>query len=407
MSALVLLLGCDAALLALSLVAIVVAKSRNGGVFIYGAAFAICSALLAGGGIHLLGRHAPEGLTLPIGLPWIGANFRLDALSAFFVDGGQSRRRRGEPLRARLRAPRARSRARAAVLSGVSGRHESRAARGRRLHLPVVVGVHVARLLGAGDGASPRIRQPARGLRLYRHGELRHAVRCCSRSVCSPERAAPIRSRRCARRARRREWPPWRLVLALAGAGSKAGLAPLHVWLPLAHPAAPSHVSALMSGVMTKVAIYAFIRIVFDLAGPADWRWSVPVLAIGAATGLIGVAERADADRSQARARLLDDREHRPRLHRSGPRARLQGERHGRRGGAGDDGGAVSFAQSRVVQEPAVSRRGRGADRRPGSGEWIGSAACSTACRRRASSCSSAAPRFQRCRRSTASFPSG
>ena len=85
MSALVLLLGCDAALLALSLVAIVVAKSRNGGVFIYGAAFAICSALLAGGGIHLLGRHAPEGLTLPIGLPWIGANFRLDALSAFFV----------------------------------------------------------------------------------------------------------------------------------------------------------------------------------------------------------------------------------------------------------------------------------------------------------------------------------
>jgi hydrogenase-4 component B len=44
------------------------------------------------------------------------------------------------------------------------------------------------------------------------------------------------------------------LILALIGAGSKAGLVPLHVWLPLAHPAAPSHVSALMSGVMTKVA---------------------------------------------------------------------------------------------------------------------------------------------------------
>src|SRR5262249_15847422 len=53
------------------------------------------------------------------------------------------------------------------------------------------------------------------------------------------------------------------LLLALFGAGSKAGLVPLHVWLPLAHPAAPSHVSALMSGVMTKVAVYGFVRIVF------------------------------------------------------------------------------------------------------------------------------------------------
>ena len=53
----------------------------------------------------------------------------------------------------------------------------------------------------------------------------------------------------------------------LVGAGSKAGLVPLHVWLPLAHPAAPSHVSALMSGVMTKVAVYGFVRVVFDLLG--------------------------------------------------------------------------------------------------------------------------------------------
>src|SRR6266704_671942 len=54
------------------------------------------------------------------------------------------------------------------------------------------------------------------------------------------------------------------LMLVLIGAGSKAGVVPLHVWLPLAHPAAPSHVSALMSGVMTKVAVYGFVRIVFD-----------------------------------------------------------------------------------------------------------------------------------------------
>jgi formate hydrogenlyase subunit 3/multisubunit Na+/H+ antiporter MnhD subunit len=79
------------------------------------------------------------------------------------------------------------------------------------------------------------------------------------------------------------------LLLVLIGAGSKAGLVPLHVWLPLAHPAAPSHVSALMSGVMTKVAIYAFIRIVFDLLGPPVWWWGIVVLALGSATAVMGV----------------------------------------------------------------------------------------------------------------------
>jgi hydrogenase-4 component B len=79
------------------------------------------------------------------------------------------------------------------------------------------------------------------------------------------------------------------LVLALVGAGSKAGLVPLHAWLPLAHPAAPSHVSALMSGVMTKVAVYGFVRLVFDLAGPPAWWWSVPVLVIAGVTALLGV----------------------------------------------------------------------------------------------------------------------
>jgi formate hydrogenlyase subunit 3/multisubunit Na+/H+ antiporter MnhD subunit len=79
------------------------------------------------------------------------------------------------------------------------------------------------------------------------------------------------------------------LLLALVGAGSKAGLVPLHAWLPLAHPAAPSHVSALMSGVMTKVAVYGFVRIIFDLSGQPSWWWSIPVLVIAGITTLLGV----------------------------------------------------------------------------------------------------------------------
>src|SRR5260370_3210163 len=79
------------------------------------------------------------------------------------------------------------------------------------------------------------------------------------------------------------------LILMLLGAGSKAGLVPLHVWLPLAHPAAPSHVSALMSGVMTKVAIYGFIRVVFDLLGPPTWSASVIVLFLGSITAVMGI----------------------------------------------------------------------------------------------------------------------
>ncbi|MGH8733483.1 MAG: proton-conducting transporter membrane subunit, partial [Burkholderiales bacterium] len=79
------------------------------------------------------------------------------------------------------------------------------------------------------------------------------------------------------------------LALVLLGAGSKAGLVPLHVWLPLAHPAAPSHVSALMSGVMTKVAVYGFVRIVFDLVGQPSWWWSILVIALAGITCVLGV----------------------------------------------------------------------------------------------------------------------
>jgi hydrogenase-4 component B len=79
------------------------------------------------------------------------------------------------------------------------------------------------------------------------------------------------------------------LLLLIVGAGSKAGLAPFHLWLPVAHPAAPTAASALMSAAMVKVALYVLLRGLLDLAGPAQpaW-WGVPLLALGAATALIG-----------------------------------------------------------------------------------------------------------------------
>jgi formate hydrogenlyase subunit 3/multisubunit Na+/H+ antiporter MnhD subunit len=79
------------------------------------------------------------------------------------------------------------------------------------------------------------------------------------------------------------------LSAALIGCGSKGGLVPLHAWLPLAHPAAPSHVSALMSGVMTKVAIYGFVRVAFDLLGPPDWWWALPPIVLGAVSAVLGL----------------------------------------------------------------------------------------------------------------------
>ncbi|MFU8820727.1 MAG: hydrogenase 4 subunit B [Gammaproteobacteria bacterium] len=84
-------------------------------------------------------------------------------------------------------------------------------------------------------------------------------------------------------------WPGIAFALALLGFGMKAGLVPLHVWLPEAHPAAPAHISALMSGVMLKVAIYGFIRFSFDLLGAPHWSWGVIVLSVGSITALYGV----------------------------------------------------------------------------------------------------------------------
>lgn len=78
-------------------------------------------------------------------------------------------------------------------------------------------------------------------------------------------------------------------LLAFIGFGTKAGLVPLHLWLPRTHPIAPSPVSALMSAVMLKTAVYGFIRFTFDFLGTGPTWWGYLVLLIGALSGVLGV----------------------------------------------------------------------------------------------------------------------
>jgi len=77
-------------------------------------------------------------------------------------------------------------------------------------------------------------------------------------------------------------------ILAIIGFGTKAGFMPLHVWLPYAHPAAPSHVSAVMSGVMIKTGIYGLVRAMTVLGTPPQW-WGWLLIGIGAVSGVLGV----------------------------------------------------------------------------------------------------------------------
>ncbi|WP_459999214.1 hydrogenase 4 subunit B [Paradesulfitobacterium aromaticivorans] len=78
-------------------------------------------------------------------------------------------------------------------------------------------------------------------------------------------------------------------LLVTLGFGTKAGIVPLHIWLPKAHPAAPSNVSALMSGIMLKTAIYGFVRVVVQILGGGPVWWGVLILTIGAVSALLGV----------------------------------------------------------------------------------------------------------------------
>jgi formate hydrogenlyase subunit 3/multisubunit Na+/H+ antiporter MnhD subunit len=291
MSAPALLLAAVAALLALVPVGLVAGRRGVGRWLTYGGTLVICSAAasLAAGDLFGLMGHAPD-VVLPLDLPWIGARFHLDALTDVFlvvVDIG-------------------------GALTGLYalgyGRHEPEPARVLPFYPAFLAGMHLVLL--AADAFSFLVAWEVMSLASWalvvaRHrepGNLRAgyvylvmaalgalSLLLAFGLLAGPQGAYAFEAMRA--------HPPTAataalvLVLVIAGAGSKAGLVPLHVWLPLAHPAAPSHVSALMSGVMTKVAIYAFVRLVFDLAGPPAWWWSLPVLALGAATAVIGVLQ--------------------------------------------------------------------------------------------------------------------
>jgi formate hydrogenlyase subunit 3/multisubunit Na+/H+ antiporter MnhD subunit len=291
MSATAILLAEMAALLALVPAGLAAGPRAVGRWIVYGGALAICGAAASIAAADLLGwTGRASDVVLPLGLPWIGARFHLDALSGLFlvvVDLGG---------------------AIASLYALGYGRHEPEPARVLPFYPAFLAGMNLVLL--AADAFSFLVGWEVMslaswGLVAARHrepGNLRAgyvylvmaslgalSLLLAFGLLAGPQGAYAFEAMRAQ--------PPAAktaalvLVLALLGAGSKAGLVPLHVWLPLAHPAAPSHVSALMSGVMTKVAVYAFVRIVFDLAGPPAWWWSLPVLALGAATAVIGVLQ--------------------------------------------------------------------------------------------------------------------
>jgi len=278
-----------AALLLLGPVAVALSRSAQRNSAIYGTSLLISAMLCAAAVSSLIGASERfSTIVLPLGLPWLGAHFRLDALSAFFLIvvnlGGAA----------------------ASLFALGYGRHESFPGRVLPFFPVYLAGMNLVVL--ADDAFSFLVSWEFMSLTSWAlvisHHENRENLRAglvyllmASFGTLALLLAFGLlagASGNYAFEAIRAAHPAASigalvLILGLLGAGSKAGVVPLHAWLPLAHPAAPSHVSALMSGVMTKVAIYGFIRITFDLAGPPAWWWSVPVLGIGGITAAMGV----------------------------------------------------------------------------------------------------------------------
>ena len=277
---------CVALLLCLAIAGACVASRPSGRMVVYGGCLVVSSAILLIGLVSL--AAAPSEAVLPLGLPWIGAHFHLDALAGFFLvvvglgSAGASLYALGygahepEPQRVLPFYPLFLAGLNLVVIAAdafsflfawelmslaswalvMSHHRESDNAHAGYVYIVMASFSGLALLLcfGVLAGAS---------------GDYSFAA--IGATPLSPGVATLA------------------LVLALIGAGSKAGVVPLHAWLPLAHPAAPSHVSALMSGVMTKVAVYGFIRIAFDLLGIPAWWSGTIVLAVGGITAVLGV----------------------------------------------------------------------------------------------------------------------
>ncbi len=275
------------ALLALAPIAVVLAASPRASNVIYGASLIATLALGVIGLICLFERKVSIA-TLPLGLPWLGAHFRIDALAAFFVIvvnlGGAA----------------------ASVFALGYGRHEEAPQRVLPFYPAYLAAMNLVVL--ADDAFSFLVSWEFMSLSSWALVVAHHRERENLRAgyvyllMASFGTLALLlafgllagANGNYAFDAIRASHPSAALaalvlVLTIVGAGSKAGVVPLHAWLPLAHPAAPSHVSALMSGVMTKVAVYGFVRIVFDLLGAPEWWWSILVLAIGGVTAVMGV----------------------------------------------------------------------------------------------------------------------
>ncbi|MEX0752653.1 MAG: hydrogenase 4 subunit B [Xanthobacteraceae bacterium] len=279
---------CAALLRARAVVGVAAGRARAATAIIYGPCLAL-SAIACLAGIAALGAGgAVETIKLPLGLPWIGAHFRLDALAAFFL------------AVVNLGA------AAASLFALGYGRHERAPMRVLPFYPAFLAGMNLVVL--ADDAFTFLVAWEFMSLTSWALVMAHHQERDNMHAgyvylvmasagtlslllafglLAGPDGGyafADIRGHHPTEM-----FAALVLGLTLVGAGSKAGLVPLHVWLPLAHPAAPSHVSALMSGVMTKVAVYGFVRIVFDLLGPPDWWWSMIVLSIGGVTAVMGV----------------------------------------------------------------------------------------------------------------------
>jgi len=276
-----------AVLLGAGLLGIALQRLPGASRLVYLICFVACLAILGVACAELLAGTLPApAMRLPVGLPWIGAHYRMDALSAFFLVvvnlGGAG----------------------ASLFAIGYGEHEKAPGRVLPFYPAFLGGMNLVVL--ADDAFAFLVAWEFMSLSSWALVMAHHTDPENRRAgyiyivmasfgtltlllafgllagsgggyAFSEIRSAPA------------ALPGLVLILVLIGTGSKAGLVPLHVWLPLAHPAAPSHVSALMSGVMTKVAVYGFVRVVFDLLGPATWWWSILVIGLAGITCVLGV----------------------------------------------------------------------------------------------------------------------